>query len=122
MRATVALTDAARRLDRVRFSWSRVTAGAESAWRESPGVSTATTLAMVASTAAVRGLVFDVIIVALIYAVSSEDNDVLAGLMSSLALAQSPTRSVLTLLDSVRIFERPRGCGGTGRRAGLRSL
>jgi hypothetical protein len=60
----VASTDAVRGVDRVRFSWSRVAAGAESAWRESPGLSTATTLAMVASTDAVRGVGFAVIIVA----------------------------------------------------------
>src|SRR5712692_8414450 len=95
MRETVASMDVARRLDSVRFSWPRVTAGAGSAWRESPGLLTAMTLAMVASTGAVLGLAFDVIIVASIEAVSSEDSDALAGLVSSLAPAQTPTRQCL---------------------------
>jgi len=40
------------------------------------------TLAMVASTGAILGLAFDVIIVASIEAVSSEDSGALAGLVS----------------------------------------
>jgi len=82
MRETVASMDVGRRLDSVRFSWSRATADAELAWRESPGLSTGMTLAMVPSTGAVLGLAFDVIIVASIEAVSSEDSGALAGLVS----------------------------------------